>query len=131
MNASSALAFLLLAAAPAAAAPEERIAPLVQQPLTGVAGKQFAAAVVIFPPGARALPHRHGTAFLYAYVLQGTVRSQIAGQPVRIYRTGEGWVEQPGVHHLLTENASQTAPARLLVTFVSDKGAPLKIPDHR
>lgn len=130
MNASSALTLLLPAAA-AAAAPEERIAPLVQQPLPGVPGKQFAAAVVIFPPGAQALPHRHGTAFLYAYVLQGTVRSGIEGQPVRTYRSGEGWVEQPGVHHLLTENASRTAPARLLVTFVSDKGAPLKIPDHR
>lgn len=131
MNANSALALLLLVAARAAAAPEERIAPLVRQSLTGIPGKQFAAAIVIFPPGARAAPHRHGTAFLYAYVLQGTVRSQIEGQRVHTYRRGEGWVEQPGVHHLLTENASRTTAARLLVTFVSDDKAPLKIPDRR
>ena len=131
MSANNAFPLLLLIATPAVSAPEERIAPLVQQPLAGLPGKQFAAAVVTFPPGARAAPHRHGSAFLYAYVLQGTVRSQLEGQPLRTYRTGQGWVEQPGAHHLITENASRTSTARLLVSFVSDKNTPLKVPDRR
>ena len=130
MNANSAVCLLLLAAAPAAAR-EESVAPLVTQPLPGVPGKRFTAAVVTFPPDARAVPHRHGAAFLYAYVLEGTVRSRIEGEPVRTYRAGQGWTEQPGAHHILTANASSTAQARLLVTFVSNDGEPLKIPDHR
>jgi hypothetical protein len=42
---------------------------------------------------------------------------------------GENWVEQPGAHHLLTENTSRTKPAKLLVVFVSNTGDPLKIED--
>jgi quercetin dioxygenase-like cupin family protein len=130
MNANSVAPLLLLLAAPAAApVPEETVAPLVSQALPGVAGKRFTAAVVTFPPGARALAHRHGAAFLYAYVLEGIVRSQLEGEPAQTYRIGEGWTEQPGAHHLVTTNASTTHPARLLVTFVSNDGEPLKTSD--
>jgi quercetin dioxygenase-like cupin family protein len=85
MNASRLVAVLLIGgAAPALAEPrEESVAPLVQKALPGIAGKQFTAAIVMFPPRARAVPHRHGGAFLYAYVLDGNVRSQIEGEPVR------------------------------------------------
>lgn len=130
MNASRALALLLLAAAPAlAAAPEESVSPLVSRALPGVSGKRFTAVIVTFPPGGRATPHRHGSAFLYAHVLEGRVRSQLEGEPIRTYDTGQGWTEDPGAHHLLTENASDSVPARLLVTFVSDEGEPLKTED--
>lgn len=133
MNANRLVAVLVLVAAPAFAAPprEERVAPLVAQALPGVSGKRFTAVVVTFPPGARAMPHRHGSAFLYAYVLAGAVRSQLEGQSARTYRAGQGWTEQPGAHHLVTANASSAHAARLLVTFVSDDGEPLKIPDSR
>jgi quercetin dioxygenase-like cupin family protein len=133
MNANSAALLLLLTATAAIAKPStETVAPLVAQPLPGVAGKRFTAAIVTFPPGARASPHRHGGSFLYAYVLEGTVLSQLEGQPVETYRAGKGWTEQPGVHHLLTANASATRPARLLVTFVSKEGEALKTSDaHR
>ena len=86
---------------------------------------------MVFPPGAASVPHRHGDAFLYAYVLEGAVRSQIEGQPAHVYRTGESWTEKPGDHHVLTENASSTETARLLVVFVADTGAPLKTDDPR
>ncbi|MCK2218495.1 cupin domain-containing protein [Actinomadura sp. ATCC 31491] len=109
--------------------PSETLSPLVQQALPGVKGKTFTSAIVSFPPAARAAPHRHGTAFVYAYVLEGTVRSELAGRPARTYRAGENWVEQPGAHHLLTENTSRTAPAKLLVVFVSDTGDKLKVDD--
>ncbi|MES3151947.1 cupin domain-containing protein [Sphingomonas faeni] len=132
MNAISPVMLAALLAMPAAAPiPEESVAPLVSQPLPGVVGKRFTAAVVTFPPGARAAPHRHGAAFLYAYVLEGSIQSRIEGEPVRSYRVGQGWTEQPGAHHLLTANASAVRPARLLVTFVSDDGAPLKTSDPR
>ena len=66
---------------------------------------------------------------MYAYVLDGSVRSRLAGEAARTYHQGDDWVEQPGADHLLTENTSGSEPARLLVVFVSDTGAPLKVDD--
>jgi quercetin dioxygenase-like cupin family protein len=115
---------------PASQHPSETVSPLLKQPLPNVKGKTFTSEIVYFPPNARAVPHRHGSAFVYAYVLEGTVRSQLAGEPVRTYHQGQNWVEPPGTHHLLTENPSRTKPAKLLVIFVSNTGAKLKINDH-
>ena len=115
---------------PASPHPSETTSPLVKQPLPNVRGKTFTSEIVYFAPNARAVPHRHGSAFVYAYVLEGTVRSQLGGEPVRTYHQGQNWVEAPGAHHLLTENPSRTKPAKLLVIFVSTTGAKLKINDH-
>jgi len=109
--------------------PSETLSPLLEQALPNVKGKTFTSAIVDFPPAARAVPHRHGKAFVYAYVLEGTVRSQLGGEPVRTYHQGENWVEAPGAHHVLTENVSRTRPAKLLVIFISDTGDKLKIDD--
>ncbi|MGW0086608.1 cupin domain-containing protein [Streptomyces sp. NPDC003393] len=116
-------------AATASTRPTETLEPLLQQALPQVKGKTFTSLIVDFPPHARALPHRHGQAFVYAYVLEGTVRSRLAGQPVTTYQQGENWIELPGAHHVLTENVSPTERARLLVVFVSNTGAKLKVDD--
>ena len=116
--------------APASRRPSPTDTPIYTQPLPHVKGKTFTSVLVYFPPGARAAPHRHGSAFVYAYVLEGTVRSQLAGEPVRTYHQGQDWVEPPGSHHLLTENTSPTKPAKLLVIFISRTGAKLKINDQ-
>ncbi|MFI9574362.1 cupin domain-containing protein [Microbispora rosea] len=116
-------------AAVASRNPAETLTPLLQQSLPNVKGKTFTSAIVDFPPGARARPHRHGKAFVYAYVLEGSVRSKLAGKPARTYHQGENWVEQPGAHHVLTENTNRTERARLLVVFVSDTGDKLKVDD--
>lgn len=113
----------------AAAPPTETLTPLLQQALPNVPGKTFTSAIVDFPPGARAAPHRHGAAFVYTYVLEGTVRSALDNAPARTYHQGENWVEQPGAHHVLTENTSQTDRAKLLVVFVSNTGDSLKVDD--
>jgi quercetin dioxygenase-like cupin family protein len=113
----------------AAPHPSETLAPIFQQALPNVPGKTFTSAVVTFPPAARAVPHRHGDAFVYAYVLEGTVSSHLEGQPAHIYHQGENWSEQPGAHHLATENTSPTEPAKLLVIFISTTGEQLKVDD--
>jgi quercetin dioxygenase-like cupin family protein len=109
--------------------PSETLKPRLQMALPNVAGKTFTAATVDFPPAARAAPHRHGKAFVYAYVLHGTVASRLEGKPVRTYHRGENWVEPPGAHHVLTKNTSRTKPAKLLVVFISNTGDKLKIDD--
>jgi quercetin dioxygenase-like cupin family protein len=111
--------------------PTETLTPLFAKALPNVKGKTFTSAIVTLPPNAHAMPHRHGSAFVYAYVLEGTVRSQLAGEPVRTYNQGQNWSEQPGAHHVLTENISRTKPAKLLVVFVADTGDKLKVDDPR
>jgi quercetin dioxygenase-like cupin family protein len=116
---------------PASASPSETLAPLFQQALPNVSGKTFTSAIVTFPPGARAVPHRHGDAFVYAYVLDGAVSSQLEGEPAHVYHPGENWSEPPGAHHLATENTSSTEPAKLLVVFIANTGERLKVDDPR
>jgi quercetin dioxygenase-like cupin family protein len=113
----------------AAPHPSETLAPLFEQALPNVPGKTFTSAIVTFPPAARAVAHRHGAAFVYAYVLEGAVSSQLEGEPAHVYHQGENWSEQPGAHHLATENASSTEPAKLLVVFVANTGEQLKVDD--
>jgi quercetin dioxygenase-like cupin family protein len=110
-------------------APSETLSPLFETALPNVEGKTFTSAIVDFPPAARAAPHRHGAAFVYAYVLDGTVASRLEGEPSRTYHQGENWVEQPGAHHVLTANTSRTKPAKLLVVFISHTGDKLKVDD--
>jgi quercetin dioxygenase-like cupin family protein len=119
------------AVAPVCAEPvtAETVTPLMQQDLPNVPGKSFTSVIVTFPPGGRAAPHRHGQAFVFAYVLEGSVRSQLDNEPAGTYETGQSWSEPPGAHHLVTENVSATLPAKLLVVFISDKGEPLKSND--
>ena len=59
-------------------------------------------------------------AFIYARVLEGAIRSKVNDAPERTYQAGESWTEQPGDHHQVSQNASTTAPAKLLAMFVVD-----------
>jgi quercetin dioxygenase-like cupin family protein len=113
----------------ASARPSETLTPLYEQALPNVADRTFTSAIVSFPPAAHAVPHRHGDAFVYAYVLEGTVNSQLEGEPAHVYHQGENWSEPPGAHHLATENASATEPAKLLVVFIATTGERLKVDD--
>jgi len=53
-------------------------------------------------------------------VLEGAIRSKVNEAPERTYQAGENWIEQPGDHHQVSQNASTTAPAKLLAIFVVD-----------
>jgi catalase len=119
----------LAAALLAGTASAETLRPLLSHALANAAGETFTAVEVDFAPGGSADPHRHGQAFVYAYVLAGEIRSQLGGEPVRTYRVGDSWFEPPGAHHVLTQNPGLKTPTRLLVVFVAPTGAPLKIPD--
>jgi quercetin dioxygenase-like cupin family protein len=119
----------------AAAPPKETVTPAFRQGIPNIPGKVLLAAVVDYPPGGASPAHRHApSAFIFAYVLQGSVRSSVNGSPVKIYGPGESWSEPPGAHHSVSENASATKHARLLAVFVLDATAgDLVIPDdpHR
>jgi quercetin dioxygenase-like cupin family protein len=92
--------------------------------LPHVAGKNITTMVVEFPRGAVSPPHHHGGS-VTVYVLDGTIRSQLQGQPAMVYTEGQTFFEPPGIVHLLAENVSATEPARILAVFVADDGATL------
>jgi quercetin dioxygenase-like cupin family protein len=109
---------------------QETVAPCLQGPLTSVDGKTFTSVVVSFPPGGSAAPPRHARALVYAYVLEGSVRSQLDEGPAITYHSGDGWLETPNTHPVLTQNASAAVPARLLVIFISSTGDSLESEDR-
>jgi len=111
-------------------AAQETIYPQLSQSLSNAPGKNFVVLVVDYPPGAKSVPHRHGSAFVYARVLSGAIRSQVDDEPARVYQAGEQWTEVPGAHHVVSENASATEPAQLLAVFVADAGERLTFPDR-
>ena len=77
--------------------------------------------LVEYGPGAASSSHRHpSSAFIYATVLEGEIRSKVNDQPEHVYKAGESWTEMPGDHHKVSANASSTKPARLLAIFVVD-----------
>jgi quercetin dioxygenase-like cupin family protein len=98
---------------------------------TNVPGKSLETVTVSYPPGGKSAPHHHAkSAFIMAYVISGAIRSQLEGEPARVYHAGETWSEAPGAHHTISENASATEPAELLAVFLLDTGdSPLTIDD--
>ena len=109
----------------------DKVTPNFEQAIPNIPGKSLAALVVDYAPGGKSASHWHAaSAFIYAHVLSGAVRSQVDDGPARIYRAGESWFETPGSHHRVSENASATEPARLLAVFVADEDDhPLTTPD--
>ena len=89
--------------------------------LPNVAGKSMKGVLVEYGPGGSSPGHTHPrSAFIYATVLEGAIRSQVNDGPVRVYYAGENFAEFPGDHHGVSANASSVEPAKLLAVFVVD-----------
>jgi len=89
--------------------------------IPNIPGKSLIAVVVEYAPGAASPPHTHAkSAFIYAYVISGSIESKVNDRETRIYRAGESWSEAPGAIHSISRNASKTEPAKLLAVFVLD-----------
>jgi len=109
----------------------ETVTVAADEPIPNLPGKRMVTHIVDYPPGGKSAAHRHASsAFIYAYVLSGEIRSQVDDESVRVYRPGETWFEKPGAYHRVSENASDTKPARLLAVLIVDAAEKqLVIPD--
>src|ERR1700726_3106733 len=105
-------------------APKEKNAKVnlvYQQELPNVPGKSIKGVLVEYGPGGYSPGHTHPkSAFIYATVLEGAIRSQVNDGPVTTYKAGQSFSELPGDRHAVSANASQTQPAKLLAVFVVD-----------
>ena len=119
---------LALAADPpsqaASAGSGETVKQVFSQKLPNVPGKTLTVVQVDYRPGGVSAPHRHpASGFVFVYVLSGSVRSQVEGEPLGVYSAGQTWTEPPNAHHIVSANASKTKPARLIAYIIANDGA--------
>jgi quercetin dioxygenase-like cupin family protein len=128
-----ALTAIALGVTPGLAQNLEQVKPIFEHIIPNAQGKSMVAVIVSYPPGSKSPAHHHAqSAFIYAYVLSGAIRSQVGDEPAKVYRVGEGFYEVPGSHHRISENASDKEPASLLAVFVVDTNDnPLTTPDQK
>jgi quercetin dioxygenase-like cupin family protein len=87
--------------------------------IPNVPGKSMKGILVEYGPGVASVGHTHPrSAFIYATVLEGAIRTSVNNGPPVVYHAGQNFPEFPGDRHTLDENASNTEPAKLLAVFV-------------
>ena len=110
------------------AAPEAKVTPLMSKDLKEFPGKVGEMIVVEYPPGSVDPVHRHN-AHAFIYVLEGSIVMQLKGEKEVTLKPGDTYYEGPNDIHTVGRNASKTEPAKFVVFFVKDKGAPILIPE--
>jgi quercetin dioxygenase-like cupin family protein len=123
---AAAVSLSMLTAAGIAAADESRkpTPPLLTRDLAGIPGKEAIVLTVEYGPGESSPPHRHD-ANVFVYVLEGAITMQVKGARAVTLHPGQTYYEGPSDIHTISANASKTAPAKILVFIVKDKGAPV------
>jgi quercetin dioxygenase-like cupin family protein len=108
-------------------AQEAKVTPLLSKDLTEFPGKEGVMITVEYPPGSTDPVHRHN-AHGFIYVLEGSIVMQVRGGKEVTLTPGQTFYEGPSDVHVVGRNASQTKPAKFVVFFVKDKGAPILVP---
>jgi quercetin dioxygenase-like cupin family protein len=99
----------------------EKVTLVYQHELPNVPGKSIKAVVVEYGPGGYSPGHTHAkSAFIYATVLEGAIRSKVNDGAETVYEAGQSFSEMPGDRHAVSANASETKPAKLLAVFIVD-----------
>lgn len=121
------IALFLATATATAAAQEAKVTTLMTQELAGKEGKEGTMQLVEYAPGGSDAPHRHN-ASVFVYVLEGEVVMQVKDGKEVTLGPGQTFYESPKDVHTVSRNASTTKPAKFLVFFVKQKGAPTTVP---
>jgi quercetin dioxygenase-like cupin family protein len=79
------------------------------------------------PGGTTEWPHQHPYG-AFVYVIEGSVRMGIDGQPEQVLNAGDSLYEAPGALHGVSENASDSQPASLLAIYVVPEGQESAVP---
>jgi quercetin dioxygenase-like cupin family protein len=104
-----------------AADKDSKVTLVYEHALPNVPGKSIKGVLVEYGPGGTSSAHTHAkSAFIYATVLEGAIRSSVNDAPAVTYHAGQSFSEMPGDRHSVSENASKTESAKLLAVFVVD-----------
>jgi len=121
------LLLILVCLMPVAMGPKEaEVTPLLSKDLPDFPGKEGVMITVEYAPGASDPIHRH-IADAFVYVLEGSIVMQVRGGKEVTLTPGQTFYEGPADVHVVGRNASQTKPAKFVVFFVKDKGAPILV----
>jgi quercetin dioxygenase-like cupin family protein len=107
---------------------EAKVNPLFSKDLPEFPGKEGVMLLIEYPPGSADPIHRHN-AHGFIYVLEGSIVMQVRGGKEVTLTPGQTFYEGPSDVHVVGRNASQTKPAKFVVFFVKDKGAPILVPE--
>jgi quercetin dioxygenase-like cupin family protein len=127
MNRTAALTLSLSLAGATLVAEDGPVRSLLSKDLAGVPGKEISMITVDYPPGGSTPMHTH-SAQAMLYVLEGSIVMQVKGGAPITLGPGQTYYEGPDDVHLVSRNASKTAPARYVVFLVKQKGAPILTP---
>lgn len=108
-------------------APQAKVTELMTKELTELPGKEVLMITVEYPPGSVDPIHRHN-ARAFVYVLEGSIVMQVKGGKEVTLNPGQTFYEGPDDVHTVGRNASSTKPAKFVVFFIKDKGAPVLVP---
>ena len=108
-------------------AQESKVTSLISKDLREFSGKEGLMITVDYAPGGSDPVHRHD-AHAFVYVLEGSIVMQVKGGEEVTLTPGQTFYEGPNDVHVVSRNASSTNPAKFLVFFVKDKGAPVLTP---
>ncbi len=107
-------------------AKEAKVTPLFSKDLMDFPGKEGLMVMVEYPPGSSDPIHRHN-AHGFIYLLEGSIIMQVRGGKEVTLTAGQTFYEGPEDVHVIDRNASQTKPAKFVVFFLKDKGAPVLV----
>ena len=108
-------------------AQEATVTPLMSKDLLEIPGRELSMITVEYAPGGSDPIHRHN-AHGFIYVLEGSIVMQVKGGQQVTLTPGQTFYEGPDDVHVVGRNASRTNPAKFVVFFVKDKGAPILVP---
>lgn len=119
---------LVQAQSPAPSARKDRARVLLSTPIPALDGAHVKATLVEvnYGPGEASPPHTHPCAVV-GYVVEGSLRMRVEGQPEKLYSAGESFYEAPNGVHAVSANASATQSAKLIAYFVCDHDVPLSV----
>jgi quercetin dioxygenase-like cupin family protein len=107
----SVCAFIITLGMGSAIAADEgpKVTVVFDHAIPNVPGKSMKGILVEYGPGVASVGHTHPkSAFIYATVLEGAIRTSVNDGPPVVYRAGQNFPEFPGDRHTLDENASKT-----------------------
>src|SRR5262249_4286321 len=108
-------------------AQQAKVTELFSKDLANLPGKEGVMITVDYPPGSVDPIHRHN-AHAFVYLLEGSIVMQVRGGKEVTLTPGQTFYEGPDDVHVVGRNASKTKPAKFVVFFVKDKGAPMVVP---
>ena len=117
----------VMAQRPTSQAPQASVTPLTSKDLPDLPGKEALMITVEYPPGSVDPIHRHN-AHAFIYLLEGSIIMQVKGGKEVTLTPGQTFYEGPNDIHVVGRNASSTKPAKFVVFFIKDKGAPVLVP---